>query len=99
MNEPLISMTESDTRRRYEARVADLGEEAELELSRVSGALMIAAHTGVPEAMAGRGVGMALVDRLIADARAEGFRIIPLCPFVKAQFGRHPEWADVLNGS
>lgn len=93
-----ISKTDSDTGRRYSARLYGYTDEAELQLSRVSSAMLIAAHTGVPEEMAGLGVGQALVERLIADARAEGFRIIPLCPFVKAQYQRHPEWADVING-
>ena len=35
---------------------------------------------------------------VIADARSEGFKIIPLCPYVKGQPLRHPEWADVLRG-
>ena len=26
-----------------------------------------------------------------------GKTIIPLCPFAAAQFGRHPEWQDVLK--
>jgi predicted GNAT family acetyltransferase len=25
-----------------------------------------------------------------------GVKIIPLCPFAKAQIGKHPEWQDVL---
>jgi len=45
--------------------------------------------------MRGQGVATALVERLVADARREGFRIVPLCPFVKAQFDRHPEWSDL----
>ena len=40
----------------------------------------------------------ALVERLVADARAEGFRIVPLCPFVKAQYQRNPDWSDVMDG-
>jgi predicted GNAT family acetyltransferase len=32
-----------------------------------------------------------------AEVRREGFRIIPLCPFAKAQFERHAEWRDVLS--
>jgi predicted GNAT family acetyltransferase len=44
----------------------------------------------------GRGVGQALVERAVLDARLEGFRIIPLCPFAKAQFERHPAWRDVV---
>ena len=47
--------------------------------------------------MRGMGVAKALVERLIADARSEGFKIFALCPYVKAQFDRHPEWADVKS--
>ena len=49
------------------------------------------------DALRGRGVGQALVERAVLDARREGFRIIPLCPFARAQFERHPAWRDVLS--
>lgn len=72
------------------------GAEAELTYSIASPTLVIADHTGVPDAFRGTGAGAALVARLVADARAEGFRIMPLCPFVNAQRKRHPEWADAF---
>ena len=53
-------------------------------------------HTGVPKALGGRGVGVALVQRAVEDARAAGLKIIPLCPFAKAQIEKHKEWQDVL---
>ncbi len=56
---------------------------------------VLADHTLTPVAMRGQGVASALVERLIADARREGFKVVPKCPFVVAQFERHPEWADV----
>lgn len=65
--------------------------------SRVSAALVIIDHTEVPDALHGRGVGRALVLRAVEDARREGFRIIPLCPFAKAQFERNVDWRDVLS--
>ena len=37
----------------------------------------------------------AKVERMVADARREGFRIRPVCPFVVTLFKRHPDWADV----
>jgi predicted GNAT family acetyltransferase len=40
---------------------------------------------------------MALVERLISDARGEGFRIVPICPYLRAQYERHPEWRDVMT--
>ncbi len=47
--------------------------------------------------MRGTGAAAALVDFMIADARRSGFRIIPICPYVRAQYKRHPEWQDVMT--
>jgi hypothetical protein len=58
--------------------------------------LMIIAHTGVPGALAGRGVGLALVQRAVEDARAEKFRILPLCSFARVMIQRRKEWQYVL---
>ncbi|MEZ5937740.1 MAG: GNAT family N-acetyltransferase [Hyphomonadaceae bacterium] len=55
-----------------------------------------AEHTRVPKALSGRGLAKALTARLVADARAEGFRIVPQCSFVAAMAERHPDWADVM---
>lgn len=55
----------------------------------------IADHTLVPPEIGGRGVAAALVEALIADAKAEGFTIEPQCSYVEAQFRRHPEWAEL----
>ena len=85
----------TDTKGRY---VIDLPEgEAELTYSILSPHSIIADHTGVPKAAEGGGVGKALVERLEEDARAEGVKIVPLCPYVNAMRRRHPEWADVFN--
>lgn len=72
------------------------GAEAELTYSVVSPALVIADHTDVPDSLRGTGAGLALVTRLVADARAEVFKIMPLCPFVNATRKKHPEWADAF---
>ena len=32
-----------------------------------------------------------------ADARAQGFRIIPLCPYVRSRYEKHPDWQDVMT--
>lgn len=70
---------------------------AELTFSVAGAALWIADHTDVPDAMRGTGAGLRLAERLVEDARAEGRKIIPLCPFVNAQRRKHPEWADVFQ--
>lgn len=83
------------TRGRYVGKVEGSSGEAELTFSRTDPARLVADHTFTPPSMRGQRVATALVERLAADARAEGFKIVPLCPFVAAQFDRHPEWSDL----
>lgn len=80
---------------RYVARIEGVAGEAELTFTRPDPQLVIADHTGTPHALRGRGIATALVERLVADARSEGFKIRPVCPFVVAQFDRHPDWSDL----
>ena len=91
-----IRREEGESKGRY-ALALD-GHEAELSYSRLGGATIIIDHTGVPDALRGRGAGEALVARAVEDARAEGRKIVPLCPFAKARIARHPDWQDVLRG-
>lgn len=93
-----ITHSESESRGRYEARVEARDGVGELTYSRLSPTKIIADHTGVDDSLRGTGVGVALVERLVADARRDGFTIVPLCPFVAAQARRHPEWSDVMEG-
>ena len=92
-----ITREDSASRGRYIARLDGIDAEAELTYSRASPTLIIADHTGVPDAFRGKGVGRALVTRLVEDARAEGFKVFALCPYVKAERQKHPEWADVFQ--
>lgn len=93
-----IERLDSDTKARYLATLEGSAEAAELSLSKVTDSLVIADHTHVPDSMRGLGVGAALFERLIADARAHGQRIVPLCPFVRAQAAkRRDELADVVQ--
>jgi predicted GNAT family acetyltransferase len=89
-----IKREEGPSKGRYVLRVD--GHEAEMTYSRAGERLVIIDHTSVPDALRGRHLGEALVKRGIQDARTEGRKIIPLCPFAKALISRHPEWHDVL---
>lgn len=90
-----ISEENGPTGGRYIARLE--GVEAEMTFSRASPQLVIIDHTGVPDSLRGKGVGQALALHAVEAARAGGWKIIPLCPFFKAQARRHPEWRDVVN--
>ena len=96
-NEVTIIRSEEGSKGRYEARVEDRDGVGEMTFSRMSPTKIIADHTAVDDTLRGAGVGKALVERLIADARREGFTIVPLCPFVRSQYQRHPEWSDVMD--
>lgn len=98
MEDMTITRTDTDSKARYVAKVDGLEGEGELTLSKVTDTLIIADHTSVPDSMRGKGVAAALAERLIADARAAGQRIVPLCPFVRAYAERRREaLADVIQ--
>jgi predicted GNAT family acetyltransferase len=80
---------------RYLAEIE--GHLAEMTYSRTSPQLVIIDHTGVPDALRGKGVGLELARYAVEEARKGGWKIIPLCPFFKAQTLRHPEWQDVIK--
>jgi predicted GNAT family acetyltransferase len=93
-----ITLEEQGSKGRYVARVAGFDDVGEMTFSRLSNKLIIVDHTGVPDSLRGQGAGQALAAHVVAEARAKGFRIVPLCPFLRAQYERHhPEWADVMR--
>ena len=98
MTDVIVSREDGEGRKgRYVARVEGIDAEGEITITRRGPHLVSADHTGVPDAMAGLGVGRALIDFMLDDARANGFRIIPICPYVRAQYARHPEWAPLFT--
>jgi predicted GNAT family acetyltransferase len=70
------------------------GHVAFSEYKRVDGVLTIR-HTEVPKDLEGRGIGSTLIRGVLDTARAQGFKVKPLCPFAKAYVERHPEYADL----
>ncbi len=70
---------------------------SELGYSVASPKLVIADHTVVADGHNGQGIGLILLEQLLVAARDEGFKIMPLCPFVNAQRRRHPQWDDLFS--
>jgi predicted GNAT family acetyltransferase len=92
MTELSITREMDAHRGRYVARIAGSDAEAELTFLR-DGNVFVADHSGTPVALRGRGIATKLVERMAADARSEGFKIRPLCPFVVALFSQRPDWS------
>jgi predicted GNAT family acetyltransferase len=98
MDEVSITKENRDARHgRYVARIKGIDAEGEITFTRRGEGVISADHTGVPEAMGGRGVARRLLDFMLDDARTNGFRIVPICPYVQAQYAKHPEWAQLFT--
>ncbi|PHQ30327.1 MAG: GNAT family N-acetyltransferase [Leeuwenhoekiella sp.] len=52
-------------------------------------------HTGIEEGFNGKGFGKKLLEQAVAFAREQEVKILPLCPFAKAQFDKDKNLADV----
>lgn len=63
---------------------------------RLSDGVMTITHTGVPEAVGGRGIAAALTRFALDTARAEGWLVVPACAYAAAWLDRHAEYADLL---
>ncbi len=62
--------------------------------SRASPELIIIDHTGVPDALSGKGVGQELAKHAVEEAarRLEGHSALPVSSRHRSE--RHPEWQD-----
>lgn len=98
MSDFIFGREDRDARHgRFTARLADHEGVAEITYTRRGEGVISADHTGAPDSLRGTGAAAALVAHMIADARASGTRIIPLCPYVRAQYEKHPDWSDVMS--
>lgn len=48
-------------------------------------------HTEVNEKYNGKGYAKKMLDALVTYAQEHDYKIIPLCPYVHAQFKKHPD--------
>ena len=91
-----------------DAEVVDVPEKSRYEL-RLDGHLIgLAAyrrrdgrisftHTEVDESCEGRGFGSRLAAAALDDARRQGLRVLPLCPFIAHYVERHPEYQELVR--
>lgn len=88
-----IIRTDETTHGAYRAAVEGSDKQAELTW-RALGEARIADHTFTPPEARGKGIALELVKAMIEDAKAQGFTIVPQCPYVAALFRKNPEWAQ-----
>jgi uncharacterized protein len=97
LSDIMITREDGEHKGRYAARIDGIDAVGEIEFTYPRPGIISANHTRVPEAMGGRGVAGALLNFMLEDARTNGFKIVPVCPYVRGQYAKHPEWADLFT--
>lgn len=59
--------------------------------------IIIIDHTHVSDELGGQGVGKKLLKELVDWVRKENKKIIPLCPYAKAQMEKNEEYHDIIH--
>lgn len=75
-------------------------EDGEERLARMDVAIigqrLVVYHTEVADKLKGQGIAGKILDEMVGYARGNRLKVVPLCPYVHAQFKRHaPEYDDV----
>jgi len=63
----------------------------------LGGLTMVITHTGVPQAVGGRGIAAQLMSAALDTARRQGWRVRPVCSYASTYMLRHPDTADLLT--
>lgn len=93
-----VVITNNESSKRYEARLG--GELAGFAGYQLTDELIVFTHTEVEPRYEGMGVGGALARFALDEVRSAGTRqVMPLCPFVKAWIGRHPDYIPLVYGA
>ena len=93
MSDPVRVIDDHDESR-FEVQID--GAVAELVYRRRADRLILT-HTGVPDQLAGRGIGGQLVRAAADRAAKERLTLVPVCPFARDWLERHPDVADTVD--
>src|SRR5262245_1609594 len=64
----------------------------------IAGQNIIFTHTEVPPEFEGHGIANRMAYVALEYAKAQGYKVQPLCPFIKAYIQRHPEYLPITFG-
>lgn len=74
--------------------VLEDGHEAYVTYSQ-NGDVLKLEHSEVPEALRGKGYGSVMMTAVLHAIEQEGFKVIPVCPYIKHYMGTHKEWTHL----
>ena len=88
-----MPVRDNTARSRFEL---DIGGHVAFANYRIADGVIAITHTEVPCALREGGVGTRLVLGALAQIRARGLKVRPLCSFARHVIARHPEVQDLL---
>jgi predicted GNAT family acetyltransferase len=86
------SITHNASQQRFEWTEDNILSVLDYELQH---GVMTITHTGVPEAVGGRGIAADLTKFAMETAREKGWLVRPACSYAAAYLHRHHEYADL----
>ena len=95
MDEQNADVVDVPDERHYALRVD--GQQAGLAAYLIDGNTITFTHTETDPERQGQGLGGALVQGALDDARSRGFGVVPQCPFVAHWISEHPAYADLVR--
>jgi predicted GNAT family acetyltransferase len=88
-----VQVTHNEARQRFETTVDGHLCVADYQKR---GDVVWMTHTGVPQAVGGRGIAAELVRVALAWVEAQGLKVQPSCSYVAVYMRRHPETQALL---
>ncbi|MCB9098390.1 MAG: N-acetyltransferase [Anaerolineales bacterium] len=58
---------------------------------------IIFVHTEVPDELGGQGIASKMAHYALEDVKAQGYKVVPRCPFVRGYIERHPEYQALVQ--
>jgi predicted GNAT family acetyltransferase len=76
----------------------ELGDKKAVIVYMINGKNIIMHHTEVPPEFEGKGIAGKLAKFALDWSKENGYKVNPLCPYVKSYIKRHPEYQDNAFG-
>jgi len=95
MSDNTLNIEVNETEKRFEATIGDSMAFVEYQ---IAGKNILYTHTEVPKEYEGQGYANQLAHFAMEYAKENGYKVQPVCPFVKLYVSKHPEYHDMTWG-
>lgn len=91
----MTELRKNDEKSRYE--ILQGGQVVGFAEFRPVGDAVMLPHTEIEQGHEGEGLGSQLAKFALDNVKAEGKRVIPMCPFIAGYIRRHPEYTELVH--